>query len=316
MPPTPWRVRNPPSVWGSGCTTSSKDPVSLQVFHQSAGWCTSGLRPWPPLNAWLAAKSQPVIRLHACAGATTMGPPPQHIWAGGVIQGIHSVSLRALLPPSSSPPLPLCSPVLVIENVFIAGPGAGLCRGRYCSLWRCDCAEGRRVWLVFSTTRSLMQSMFFLFLSLGCSLCLRLLTYFSLLTPLGSLVCLCFSFLTSCLLYPLSLFIVLDWVCIISISNANDAAQIDTKFCPANSNLFKGEFLSMLNQIFSVLLRVSEVCRWRNTCTPPRSRQKLFAVWFRIKEIDCCEGNDILFNWIISKVHTKCYNRKCNIFTS
>ena len=66
---------------GSGCTVSSKDLVSLQVFHQSAGWCTSGLRPGLPLNAWLAAKSQPVIRLHACAGARRWGLCCKHIWA-------------------------------------------------------------------------------------------------------------------------------------------------------------------------------------------------------------------------------------------
>lgn len=35
----------PPSALGSGCTASSKALVSPQVFHQSVGWCTSGLEP-------------------------------------------------------------------------------------------------------------------------------------------------------------------------------------------------------------------------------------------------------------------------------
>lgn len=38
----------------------------------------------------------------------------------------------------------------------------------------------------------------------------------------------CLSFLPSCLFYPLSLFIILDWACISSVSNANGAARFDT----------------------------------------------------------------------------------------
>lgn len=92
--------------------------------------------------------------------------------------------LGVLLTPPSSPPLPFCSPELVIENVFIAGPEAGLGRGRRSSLWRCGWGESRRVWLLFSTTDSPTQSIsfslsFLVALFVYCSF-----TYFSLLTPL------------------------------------------------------------------------------------------------------------------------------------
>lgn len=43
--------RNLPSVWGSGCAESSKDPISLQVFHQSAGWCNFWTQTLALLNA-------------------------------------------------------------------------------------------------------------------------------------------------------------------------------------------------------------------------------------------------------------------------
>lgn len=210
---------NPPSVWGSGCTVSSKDLVSLQVFHQSAGLCTSGLRRrnLALLNAWLAAKSQPVIRLHACAGARWRGLCCKHIWASWP-----EVSSRGFTQTpwgSSSFLLPLllllafCSLVFLIENVFIAGPEAGLGKGRRCSLWRCGWGEGRRVWLLFSTTNSPTQ--FFFSLSV-----FWLLSLFTAPSRTSLSVCSsflaesCHSFLPSCLLYLLSLFTVLDWVCI------------------------------------------------------------------------------------------------------
>lgn len=94
-----------------------------------------------------------------------MGPLLQHIWGTSCGQRCHPGDwLLEGPPPSSPPPLLLflfCSPVLVIENVFIAGPEAGLGRGRRCSLWRYGWGEGRRVWLLFSTTNSLTQSFFF-----------------------------------------------------------------------------------------------------------------------------------------------------------
>lgn len=141
------------------------------------------------------------------------GPFLKHIWASWPevsSRGFTETSPRGL-------PLPLllllflffCSPLLVIENVFIAGPEAGLGRGRRCSLWRCGWGEGRRVWLLFSTTNSLTQSIFsFPFLFFGP---LSLFTALSRTSPLSVcssfLSALCLSFLPSCLFYLLSLFI-------------------------------------------------------------------------------------------------------------
>lgn len=99
------------------------------------------------------------------------------------------------------------------------------------------------------------HSQFFFFFFFGCSLCL--LRPHILLPSNSSLFahlffqCLAFHF---CLFYPLSLFIILDWACIRSISNANGAAQIDTSYVLPIAICSKESFVHFTSIVFVIIV--------------------------------------------------------------
>lgn len=140
-------------------------------------------------------------------------------------------SLLEGLGPSSPPPFLFCSPLLVIENVFIAGPGAGEREAlQLMKMWLRSRLRG----LAPLQHHQLTYSHFFLSPSLKAALFVYCsLMYFSLLTPLCllvfsfSIVPFMFALLFFLLLSP---FIILNWPCIRSISNANGATWIDISF--------------------------------------------------------------------------------------
>lgn len=90
-----------------------------------------------------------MIKLHAYVGEGAPVPPTQHIWArlpevsfGGFTQ---TPSRRpSFLPSLFFTPSSLCSPVLVIENVFIAGLEAGRWRER---VRERDTLQLMKIWL-------------------------------------------------------------------------------------------------------------------------------------------------------------------------
>lgn len=132
IPPTAGPT-TPPSVWGSGCALSSKALISLQVFHQSVGWFASGLK---CLTGSKLDCTRVVGHGDGVLAVSTSEPCGQRCHPGDSVRLLEDPPPSSLLlpPPSSPPPPPFCSPALLIENVFIAGPEAGLGRGRCCSL--------------------------------------------------------------------------------------------------------------------------------------------------------------------------------------
>lgn len=164
MPPTLWRVPQPSICVGFRLHSNQLRshftagvPSKLWLVHF---WAQTLAQ----LNGRLAAKSQPVIRQRVCAGApwwgldcSTSEPCGQRCHPGDSLRYLEGSFPSSFLPSSL---FLFCSSLLVIENVFIAGPEAGLGRGRCCGLWRCGWGKGRRVWLFFNTTNSLMKSIF------------------------------------------------------------------------------------------------------------------------------------------------------------
>lgn len=232
-----------------------------------------------PSNAWLAAKSQPVIKLHACARAWWRGL----FWSTSEPRG-----QRCHL--GDSPKLPRGASSLLSSSYssFFLFPTACNWKCIYCRArgWtgEREALQLMKMWLRwgpqglaplqhhqlthtvnFFFSLSLFRAALFVY----CSL-----TYFS---PLCLLV---FSFSIMPFIFALlpllsfvSFYPVLDWACMRSISNANGAAWIDTSFVLPVAICSKERWVFFRFKSHSVLLlSVCEVFPYWNTQTPIKMR--------------------------------------------
>lgn len=197
-----------------------------------------------------------MIKLHAYVGEGAPVPPTQHIWArlpevsfGGFTQ---TPSRRPSFPPSLFfYPLLTLFPCACNWKCIYCRPGGWTAereRGRerdtlqLMKIWLWLGPQGLAPLLLHQLTASV--NFFLSFLFFNCSLCLRLLRPFNS-SVFGQLLLqrLAFRFfLPSCLFHPLSVFIILDWTCIRSILNANDAAEIDSRYVLALAISWRGKF--------------------------------------------------------------------------